>query len=190
MRVTLNLASLPSRRERYALAWAVPLAVLGAAGLVFLARFAVVNIREYRSVQKDIVHEEELSRQLARQEDELKKVVAEPQNQAVSREAQYVNSLIAAKKISVAALALEVSNLMPETVHLTAFSLAQTQGTIVRFSVVGRDEEALESFLTVLEDSPNFQDVAVVSEGIQTESDAQTPVTIACTARYVGGVAP
>jgi Tfp pilus assembly protein PilN len=190
MRIALNLAAMPSRRERYALAWAFPLAVLGAAGLVFMARFALVNIREYRSVQKDIVHEEELRRQLARQENELKSVVNEPQNQVISREAQYVNSLIEAKKISVADLTLKVSNLMPGTVHLSAFSLSQSQGTTVRFSVVGRDEEALEKFLAALEDSPSFQDVSVMNEGFQTEGAADAPVTITCTARYVGGVTP
>jgi Tfp pilus assembly protein PilN len=190
MKVTLNLAALPGRRERYALAWSVPLAVLGAAGFVLLARFAVVNVREYQKVQKEIVRLEDQNRQLAHQEDELRKIVGQPEYQTISSEAQYVNSLIEAKKISVADLILKVSKLMPDTVHLSGLSRSESQGTSVRFSVVGRDEEALETFLTALEDSPDFQDVAVVNEGIQTQGDASTPMTITCTARYMGSVLP
>lgn len=190
MKITLNLAALPSRRERYALAWAMPLAVMGAAGVVFFAIQGVRNIREYQIVQKDIVRLENRNRQLVLEENDLKKSVDRPEYQAVSREAHYVNSLIEAKKISVADLILKVSNLMPDAVHLSGFNLAQNPVISVRFSVVGRDEEALETFLTALEDSSDFQDVAVVNEGFQTEGDVNSPVTITCTARYVGGVTP
>jgi Tfp pilus assembly protein PilN len=190
MKVTLNLAALPSRRERYAFAWAVPLAVLGTAGLIYLVLFSVGNIQEYRKVQKDIVALQGQSRRLTLQEQDLKRSVERPEYRAISLQAQFINTLIEAKKISVADLTLKVSKLMPETVRLSGFSLSQTEGASVRFSVVGRDEEALESFLTALEDSPDFQDVAVVSEGIQSQTDSDTPITITCTARYVGSVLP
>jgi Tfp pilus assembly protein PilN len=188
MKVNLNLAALPSRRERYAFAWTVPLAVLGSVGMVYLAVFAIQNFREYRRVQGDIAVLQNQNRRLALQEAGLRKAVERPEYRVISRQAQYINSLIEAKRISVADLTLKVSKLMPATAHLSELSLGEGEGPSVRFSVIGKDEESLEAFLTALEDSPDFQDVAVTSEGIQSEGDENSPMTIKCSARYVGGV--
>ncbi len=190
MKITLNLAALPSRRERYALAWAVPLALLGAVMLVYLAMLAVGNIREYRNVKAEISRQQETARQLAAQEENIKREIERPEYRTVSRQAQFINSLIEEKKISAADLTLRVSELMPETVRLTSFGSSQSQETAVRFAVVGRDEGALEDFLTALEDSPDFRDVAVVDQGFQSQSDPNSPVTITCTATYVGSLLP
>jgi Tfp pilus assembly protein PilN len=190
MKITLNLATLPSRRERYALAWAVPLSVLGALMLVYLVMLAVGNFREYRSVKAEISRQEERKTRLSAEEEKIKREIERPEYQIVSRQAQFINSLIDEKKISTADLTLKVSRLLPETVHLTSFGLSQTQGTAVRFAVVGRDEDALEDFLTALEDSPDFQDVSVVDQGFQSQSDANSAVTITCTATYVGSLLP
>src|SRR5690349_14459216 len=48
MKVSLNLATLSTARERYALAWAIPLALLGLTGLVALTYSAIFNYQEYR----------------------------------------------------------------------------------------------------------------------------------------------
>jgi Tfp pilus assembly protein PilN len=188
MRVVLNLAALPSRRERYAFAWTLPVIVLGAVGLIYLAVFSVRNFQEYRRVQNDIVALQNQNSRLSLQEANLKRSVERPEDRMISRQAQYINSLIEAKKISVADLTLKVSKLMPETAHLATLSLGQGEGPFVQFSVIGKDEEALEDFLTALEDSPDFGDVAVESEGIQSQGDQSVPMTIKCTARYVGSV--
>lgn len=188
MKISLNLAAVPSRHERYGLAWAMPLALLGTVALAFLSAFAVGNLREYRSVRKDISRLEERDRLLAQREDELRKVVNQPQFQAISREAQYVNSLIDAKKLSAADLTLKVSKLMPASVRLSELSLTSRDEPMVRFSIVGRDEGAVETFLAALEDSPDFKDVAIMNQGFQTEGANEGPVTIICTARYVGSV--
>ena len=56
--------------------------------------------------------------------------------------------------------------------------------------MVGRDEDALEDFMTAPEDSPEFQDGSVVEQGLQWQSDANSAVTITCTATYVGSLLP
>jgi cell division protein FtsB len=190
MKVTLNLALLPSRRERYALSWAVPLALLGAVGLVFIIHFGIVNVREYRRVQDDIVKTQDQNQKLVQQEADLRKAAEQPDYQAVSGQAQYLNSLIEDKRVSIADLVVRVGQLMPEEVRLSAMSMKQSKGSQVSFTVVGRNEEALEEFLTALEDSPDFQDIAVSSEGFKGQDEAENSVTITCTARYVGTLAP
>jgi Tfp pilus assembly protein PilN len=190
MKITLNLATLPSRRERYALAWALPVILLGAVGLVYLVALAMGNLREYRNVRSEIARQQETKRELSVQEGNIRKEIERPEFRTISRQAQFINSLIEDKEISAADLTLKVSRLLPPTAHLTSFALSRSQGTSVRFAVVGKDEAALEDFLKALEDSSDFQDVAVVNQGISTQGDANSPVTFTCTANYVGSFLP
>jgi Fimbrial assembly protein (PilN) len=190
MRITLNLALLPSRRERYALSWAVPLAVMSVVGLFFIVRFGIANIREYRHVQDDIARMQEQNRKLAREEKDLRKAVEAPEYRAVSVQAHYLNTLIEEKKSSVADIVTKISRLIPAEVRLSSMSLKQSKGAVVSFSVEGRNEGALEEFLTALEDSPDFQDVSVSNEGFKADSETESSVTITCTARYVGSLVP
>lgn len=190
MKVTLNLASLPSRRERYALSWAIPLAILGAVALGFIIRFGIGDIREYRRIQKDIAQLQEQNQKLALQEADLRRNAELPEYQAVVGEAQYVNSLIEDKKTSVADLVTKIGKLIPEDVRLSNMSMKNAKGAQVSFSVTGKDEEALEKFLTALEDSPDFQDVSVSNEGFQGQGESENAVSISCTARYVGSLVP
>jgi Tfp pilus assembly protein PilN len=190
MKVTLNLAAIPSRRERYALSWAVPLAVLGAVALGFIVRFGVANFREYRRVQEDIVQLQGQNQELARQAADLRRAAQQPDYQAVTVEAQYLNSLFEAKKTSVADLVTKIGKLIPDDVRLSNMSMRNAKGAQVSFSVTGKDEEALEKFLTALEDSPDFQDVSVTNEGFQGQGESENSVSITCTARYVGSLVP
>ncbi|HET7841359.1 MAG TPA: hypothetical protein VFM21_07130 [Terriglobia bacterium] len=190
MKVTLNLALLPSRRERYALSWAVPLALLSAVGLAVIIHRGVINVREYRVVQSDIVQARELNQRLSGQEKDLRRSVEQPEYQAISSQAQYLNSLIEDKKVSASDLVMRIGELMPDDVHLAAMSMKQAKGSYVSFSVVGKNEEALEKFLTALEDSPDFQDLSVSSEGFQSQGEAAGSTSITCSARYVGSLVP
>jgi hypothetical protein len=57
----------------------------------------------------------------------------------------------------------------------------------VRFVITGKNAEAIERFLSDLEDSPHFKDVAIINEGLE-ETGANTELeNIACTAHYVAG---
>lgn len=190
MKISLNLATLPSRRERYGMAWAVPVALIAAVGLAVLSYLAVVNVLEYRSVHKDIRRLEYQDKELSRQESALREALNQPSFREVSRQAQFVNSLIEARKLSAADLTMKVSKLMPAEVRLSAFSLTAKGEPTVRFSVVARDEQAVETFVTALEDSPDFRDVSIVNQGFETSGPEEGPVTVICTARYVGGVLP
>jgi hypothetical protein len=189
VKISLNLAFVPSRRERYGIAWTVPVVLFGLAGLVFFSVMAVRNIREYQDVRKENLRLEERDQTLVRREAELRKALNQPDFQAVSREAHFLNSLISAKRLSAADLTWKVGKLMPASARLSTLSLTVGKEPVVRFSVAARNEEAIESFLSALEDSPDFEDVAIVNQGFETSGPEEGPLTIVCTARYVGGVA-
>lgn len=188
MKLTLNLSTAPSRHERYALAWAVPTAVVALAGLVLLTLHAVRNFREYRAVHRQLRETEQIEARLRSQEMTLRHELEQPQLREVYRQVQFVNSLIEQKRFSLTQLTEKVSKLLPGEVRLTGLALSRTeQDPVVRFTVAGNSEEAVETFLSNLEDSADFAEVAILNQGFAQQGAGQGPVTIACAARYVGG---
>jgi hypothetical protein len=57
----------------------------------------------------------------------------------------------------------------------------------VRLAVTGKDESSVEDFLSKLEDSPSFRDVAIVNEGFETTAPGE-PIQVVFTARYVAPI--
>lgn len=188
MKITLNLSPAPSPHERYGLAWALPTAVVAMAGLVLLALLALRGFREYRTVHRSVLEVRQHEGQLRSRETGLRRELEQPQFREVYRQAQFVNSLIDQKQFSLTALTEKVSELLPGEVRLTGLALSPARKEpVVRFGVVGNTEEAVETFLSNLEDSSDFADVAILNQGFAQEGATQGPVTIACTARYLGG---
>jgi Tfp pilus assembly protein PilN len=188
MRVVLNLAIPPSARERYALYWAIPATVLGVSGLVFLLFFTVRSFREYRAVQTSVAGYQEREKALGAQEMALRRQLEEPESRRLLDDVQFVNGLIEKKSISLTGLVTDITVLIPGEVRLTALALApEGQELAVRFVITGKSTEAIERFLSNLEDSPYFRDVAIINEGFEEAGTASELENIACTARYLAG---
>ena len=100
MRVKLNLAVSPSRRERYAVAWTVPLALVALAGLAFLCRTTAREFTEYRNVHRERVRLEDRENALLKAEGDLVKDFEQPDFRGVSHQAQFVNALIEKKRLT------------------------------------------------------------------------------------------
>jgi len=188
MKVVLNLAIPPSARERYALYWAIPATLLGVTGLAFLLLFTVRSYREYKAVQKSVADQQGRENTLRAQEMALRKQLEEPESRRLLDDVQFVNALIEKKRVSLTGLATDITDLMPDEVRLTGLALApEGQELSVRFVITGKSEEAIERFLSDLEDSPHFKDVAIVNQGFEQTGAASELENIACTARYMPG---
>jgi len=188
MKVALNLAIPPSARERYALYWAIPATLLGVAGLAFLLLFTVRSYREYKAVQKSVAEQQGRENTLRAQEMTLRKQLEEPESRRLLDDVQFVNGLIDKKRVSLTGLATDITDLMPDEVRLTGLALVpEGQELGVRFVITGKSEEAIESFLSDLEDSPHFRDVAIVNQGFEQTGAASELENIACTAHYLPG---
>lgn len=188
MKVVLNLAIPPSARERYALYWAIPATLLGVTGLAFLLLFTVRSFREYRAVQKSVAEQQGRENTLRAQEMALRKQLEEPEYRRLLDDVQFVNALIEKKRVSLTGLAADITDLMPDEVRLTGLALApEGQELAVRFVITGKSEEAIERFLSDLEDSPHFKDVAIVNQGFEQTGAASELENIACTAHYLPG---
>jgi Tfp pilus assembly protein PilN len=188
MRYDLNLAIPPSARERYALHWAIPATVLGAAGLVLLLWASARSFREYRAVQKAIAGYQDRESALRTQETALRRQLQEPQSRAFLDNVQFVNTLIQEKQVSLTDLAADLAQLIPDEVRLTALAMEPDGEELgIRFLVAGKNEAALERFLSNLEDSPHFRDVAITNEGFEEAGTSSELENIACTAHYLVG---
>jgi len=188
MRVTLNLAIPPSARERYALLWAIPATLLGIAGLVLIILFSDRTYREYRVVHASIVRYQDRDNALRAQEMALRRVLEEPASRRLLNDVQFINALIEAKQVSLTSLAADITELIPDDVRLSALAM-QPDGheLAVRFVITGKNAEAIERFLSDLEDSPHFKDVAIINEGLEETGANAELENIACTAHYVAG---
>jgi hypothetical protein len=190
MKIALNLSTAPSPSERYGLAWAIPALVVGLAGLVFLSTLGVRAFREYRTVHQSLLALQQTEAQLHHRETALRREFEKPEIREVFRQVRFVNSLIDKKQFSLSDLVQEVSKLLPAEVRLEGMALGDSgNDRVVRFALVGNDEQAAETFLSNLEDSPDFSDVAILNQGYAQEGATGGAVTIACTARYLGGQA-
>ena len=188
MKVVLNLAIPPSARERYALYWAIPATLLGVTGLAFLLLFTVRSFREYKAVQKSVAEQQGRENTLRAQEMALRKQLEEPEYRRLLDDVQFVNALIEKKRVSLTGLAADITDLMPDEVRLTGLALApEGQELAVRFVITGKSEEAIERFLSDLEDSPHFRDVAIVNQGFEQTGAASELENIACAAHYLPG---
>lgn len=188
MRVTLNLATARSPRERYALLWAVPVAVMALVGLAIFSASAVGSFRKYLERHRSVAERQELETQLRFREKALKAELDRPDLRELYRQARYVNALIESKHFSATELLEKVSKLLPAQVRLSGLALTQSDaGPVVKFNVVGGNEEALEAFLINLEESPDFSEVTIINQGFEQEGGAEGPVNISCTARYRAG---
>lgn len=188
MKVLLNLAIPPSTRDRYALHWAIPATVLGLIGLVFLLVASVRSVREYRIVQRSLAEHQVEENGLRSEEMALRKQLEAPESRQLLSDARFVNTLIGEKRFSMAAMAADISNLLPNEVRLTGLVVTPDgQELAVRFVIAGKSEESIERFLGNLEDSPHFKDVTIINQGFEQDAADSELANIACTAHYLPG---
>ena len=187
MKITLNLSNAPSPRERYALAWAVPVGLVALVGLGFLLSSSLTNWRNYRKYHGALAEAENQERQLRQRQITLERELSRPEFSDIYRDTQFINSLIERRRFSVAELARKVTKLMPVAVHLVGLALShQEKEPVVRFTIVGNTQESIETFLMNIEDSASFQQVAILSQGWEQTEAGSTQVVLTCSAHYAG----
>ncbi|HEV2177812.1 MAG TPA: hypothetical protein VGW33_11535 [Terriglobia bacterium] len=188
MRIELNLSPAQSLRQRYLLYWAAPAGFLALLLLVRLALSMPASWREYRAARDAALQEQQHDGQLRQRAAAVERTLERPEYRETLREVQFINGLIEQKKLSLAELTAKVTALLPPQVRLTALALPDASGDpLIRLGIEGGSERDMEDFLTHLEDSPDFQDVTVMNQGFEQKGPNAAPVTINCSARYVGG---
>jgi hypothetical protein len=189
MKISLNLATNPSLRDRYALPVSAPTTAIALVVLVFLTQSAWVNYKDYRAAQAQTADDARQQAALQQKEADLRHYLGQPKYSGTFREVKFVNALIAQKKLSVPGLFAKVTELLPVDVKLIRLLYAEgVDSATVRMEVNGRSQEALDEFMSGLEKSPDFADPAMLGEGFdkQNSSGAGGGVTLNCQVRYLG----
>lgn len=187
MKIKLNLGVAATVRERFALAWSAPTALVALAIAVWLTFSALADLRATRGVEAKLVDAERREKELSQRELELRRSLERPEFRGTIGEAQFVNSLIETKRVLLSELAVKVAGLLPPEARLSALALTRSENdSAVRFEVAGKNAQALETFLGNLADSPDFEDAVITSEGFQRQNSTTGEVTVACSARYIG----
>ncbi len=189
MKISLNLATNPSLRDRYALAVSAPTAAIALMVLIFLTHSVWVNYKAYRAAQAQAADDAREQAALQQKEADLRRYLGQPKYSGTFREVKFVNALIAQKKLSVPELFAKVADLLPVDVKLVRLLYAEgIDSAAVRMEVTGRSQEALDEFVNNLEKSPDFASPTVGAVGFdkQNSSGAAGGVTMSCQARYLG----
>lgn len=188
MKITLNLTIAESARDRYALWWALPATVLGLILLVLLGRSTLKEYRAFHEVQRQVAEVQSHADRLRIQEATIRKKLQDPALGDLLRNARFVNGLIEQKQFSLADLAAQMADLLPEDAHLTGLAMSSKGGDLaLRIGVAAKSEDALEDFLNQLEDAKQFKDVAILNQGFQEDSAQAGQVNVVLTARYLPG---
>jgi len=186
MKTTLNLSTVHASWERYALAWAIPALVAGLAGLVLLIVGSRRQYRTFRADQQQVQEIQKREADLRGREAAVRRELDKPAYLELLRQVRFVNALIDAKQVSITGLIAEMVRFMPADARMSALSMeSQNQDLMVHFTVIVKNESALESFLNKLEATPDFKDVTIVNSGFEESGSQPGQVPVLCTARYV-----
>jgi Tfp pilus assembly protein PilN len=166
MRIPINLASDPFRRDRPMLVASAACAVvllLLVAGQIFLILGARSSARDVR------VSVEQLDRRLRSinaEQARLEQTLRQPENSSVLERSLLLNSLVQRKSISWTKIFADLESVMPDNVKLIQIRLPQitTQQEVLLDMTVGSQEgPPVIDFLKRLQDSPLFGSVNVHS---------------------------
>jgi hypothetical protein len=191
MKITLNLSPQPSARDRYALAWGIPVTLLGLAAIVILGRASLHEYRNYQEIQHQLTEVQLRAEELRNQEAAIRRKLEYPAYREVLRLSKFINKLIDQREFSPTELSGRLAGFLPEDVHLTGLMVTSPKRPgddyMVRLGITAKGEDGVETFINDLEDSPDFKDVSIINQGFQEESAQGQQVNLICTARYLPG---
>src|SRR3974390_2817097 len=104
MNISVNLSISAGPRERYALAWALPVTLLAAAALVYIVFSLAGSLKDYRRYHRELSDLQDQERQLNVREVKIRQELTRPQSREVLRQAQFINTLIDRRHFSLTAL--------------------------------------------------------------------------------------
>jgi hypothetical protein len=187
MKVYFNLAVVPDRRERYALAWAVPTFAVALMVLLWLAFTAIHDVRRSHQIQRSLDHVRSQEAALSSKEAGLRQQIDRPEYRSMIQKTEFVNQLINQRQFSLTDFTFKVSRLLPPSTRLSGMALASASAPnpVVQFAVMGKDEESIETFLSNLEGSSDFSDVIIKNQGFRGGGgSAAQEIALVCTAKY------
>lgn len=158
MKLPVNLASEPFRRDRAMIVASSAVAMVLAVMLVFLVWLAIGERARSGEARRTIAGMEQQLQQISREEDRLQEVLRRPENAEVLDRSVFLNTLLTRKGVSWTKIFSDLEQVTPHNVRLIS----------VRPQISGRNELMLDmwvgsqatdpvvNFIVKLEESPVF----------------------------------
>jgi type IV pilus assembly protein PilN len=173
MKIPINLASQPFRRDRAimaALAAAAVALVLTLGGLIYLY---AADRAESAELRREV---DRLDRQTAAsgaEQARLEAILRKPENSTVMEDSVFINALLYHKGISWSRLFTDLENTVPYNVKLISLvpTINSRNVVVLDISVAAQDSKALVEFAMALERSAAFRDVSPHNTQPPTQSE-------------------
>ena|SRR5207248_242335 len=186
MKITVNLATPPTFRERYGLVLGVPVLVFAILLAALLGHYARKNYREKVELARSLEKLQGRRADLADETRKLQSALRQPDTQGTLHEVEFVNTLIGRKRLSLSDLTTKIAALLPPDVRLANLVMLRSGNqSELRFQVAGRSEAALEEFMDNLKDSPDFADPTFTAVGSEQPGSEAEETTLVCQTRYI-----
>jgi type IV pilus assembly protein PilN len=174
LRVPINLATEPFRRDRPMLAGAAAIAVLLSLLLIFQVFTIVSEHRQAADIRIAIDRENAQIRAIAAQQAKLNATLRKPENAEVLERSLFLNTLIDRKAISWTKIFADLEKVMPYNVRLVSVRLPQVNSNnqVLLDMVVGaKDVAPILDLLKHLEGAPQFGPYSVQTSTPPSQTD-------------------
>ncbi len=174
LRVPINLATEPFRRDRPMLVGAAAIAILLCALLIFQVVTIVSGHRQAADIRIAIDRESAQIRSISAQQAKLNATLRKPENAEVLERSLFLNSLIDRKAISWTKIFADLEKVMPYNVRLVSVRLpaVDSNNQVLLDMVVGaKDVGPILDLLKHLEGSPQFGPYSVQTSTPPSQTD-------------------
>jgi type IV pilus assembly protein PilN len=174
LRVPINLASDPFRRDRPVLVGSAALAVLLSLLFIYLVFDIVSERHEAADIRIAIARQNTRLQAIAAQQARLNATLRRPENAEVLERSLFLNTLIERKAISWTKIFADLEKVMPYNVRLVSVRLPEVDSNnqVLLDMVVGaKDVPPILDLLKRLEGSPQFGNTSVQSTAPPSQTD-------------------
>jgi hypothetical protein len=174
LRVPINLASEPFRRDRPMLVGSVALAVVLTGLLIYQVAAIVSERHEAADIRVAIVQENARLKAIADQQAKLNATLRRPENAEVLERSLFLNTLIERKAISWTKIFADLEKVMPYNVRVVSVRLPEVDmnNQVLLDMVVGaKDVPPILDLFKRLEGSPQFGNTSVQSSTPPSQTD-------------------
>ena len=173
MKIPVNLASQPFRRNRALLAASIAVSLLLAATLAGLVSLILLDRAQLADVRSDLNRLDRQVRKVTAEQARLDAVLRRPENTEVLERSVLLNQLLYRKGISWTKILEDLGNTLPYDVEITnirPFVNKDDQVTL-DMQVAAQTEGAIIDFLKALESSPLFRQASAPSGQAPTQTE-------------------
>lgn len=174
LRVPLNLASEPFRRDRPLMVGSVALAIALTLVLIYQVFAIVSERRQAADIRAAITRETAQLQRITAQQAKLNTTLRQPENSEVLERSLFLNTLIERKAISWTKIFGDLEKVMPYNVRLISVRLPEvnTHNQVLLDMVVGAKEvPPILELVKRLETAPQFGDTSVQSAAPPSQTD-------------------